>query len=207
MVKNRSVRRVALTGGIATGKSHVRARLEQLGVPTIDADVLSREAVAPGTTGFNDVVNRFGEHLRDENGGLDRRKLGAIVFADAQARRDLEGIIHPFVRDMTEKWFASLDPGQHPFAVADIPLLFEGERERDFDAVIVAACDAGTQLSRLMSRDALREDEARRRIAAQWPLEEKVRRADYVINTEGSFADTDRQVDEIVSHLRSTAHH
>ena len=107
------MRRVALTGGIATGKSHVRARFEQFRVPTIDADVLARQAVAPGTAGLTEVIRRFGENIRDQTGALDRKKLGAIVFADAQARRDLEHIVHPFVRKATDAWFASLDPDKH----------------------------------------------------------------------------------------------
>src|ERR1051325_5423762 len=135
------VRRVALTGGIATGKSHVRARFEARGVPTIDADTLAREAVAPGSAGLEQVIDRFGSGIRDATGALDRKRLGAIVFADSQARRDLERIIHPFVRAATDKWYASLDAGTHPFAIADIPLLFESGREGDFDAVIVTACE------------------------------------------------------------------
>src|SRR4051812_45990767 len=150
---DRRVRRVALTGGIATGKSHVRARFESLGVPTIDADLLAREAIAPGSAGLQAVVARFGAAVVDATGAIDRKKLGAIVFADAGARRALEAIVHPFVRAATDRWFASLDPGQHPFAVADIPLLYEGKREGDFDVVIVTACDRETQLQRVMTHD------------------------------------------------------
>ena len=196
------VRRVALTGGIATGKSHVRARLESLGIPTVDADILARDAVAPGSAGLAAVVRRFGTAVLDADGTLNRRKVGAIVFGDRQARRDLEQIVHPYVREMTERWFVSLDPARVPFAVADIPLLFEGGREADFDAVIVAACEPETQLNRLMARDGLGEAEARQRIAAQWPLREKIARADYVIRTDGSLDDTNRQVDEIAARLR-----
>src|SRR5436190_17695755 len=112
------VRRIALTGGIATGKSYVRERLEARGIPTIDADTLARDAVAPGSRGLEDVIRRFGAEMRDANGALDRKKLGAVVFSDPAARRDLEGIIHPFVREATDRWFASLDP-DHPFGVAD----------------------------------------------------------------------------------------
>ena len=199
----RRVRRVALTGGIATGKSHVRARLESLGIPTVDADILARDAVAPGSAGLAAVVHRFGTEVCDANGTLNRRKIGAIVFRDPQARRDLEQIVHPYVREMTERWFASLDPKRVPFAVADIPLLFEGRREADFDAVIVTACEPATQLNRLMARDGLGEADARRRIAAHWPLHEKIAKADYVIHTDGSLDDTNRQVDEIASRLRA----
>src|ERR1051325_11534534 len=101
------VRRVALTGGIATGKSHVRARFETLGVPTIDSDVLARQVVMPGTAGHASVVRRFGPGIIDGGGAIDRRQLGAIVFADAEARRDLEAIIHPAVQQATDDWFAA----------------------------------------------------------------------------------------------------
>jgi dephospho-CoA kinase len=190
------VTRVALTGGIATGKSHVRAQLEALGVPTIDSDVLARQAVTPGSAGFAAVVERFGPGVLDASGALDRRQLAAIVFQDPQARRDLEAIVHPLVRAATEAWFASIDQ-RHAFAVADIPLLFETGRDADFDVVIVTVCDPETQVRRVITRDRLSEAEARQRIAAQLPIEEKVRRADYVITTDGTLADTDRQVHEV----------
>jgi len=198
-----AVRRVALTGGIATGKSHVRARLEQLGVPTIDSDTLAREAVAPGTAGLALVVERFGREVLNQDGGLNRARLGSIVFADPVARRDLEAIIHPAVRTATEAWFRSLDATVHPFAVADIPLLFEVARESDFDVVVVAACDPETQVRRVMARDGLSEPEARQRLAAQLPIGDKVRRADFVIRTDGSYDDTNAQVDAVLSALRT----
>lgn len=196
--------RVALTGGIATGKSHVRARFERLGIPTVDADILARDAVAPGTVGLAAVVRRFGTDVCDADGTLNRSRVGAIVFHDPDARRDLEKIVHPYVREMTEQWFASLDPERVPFAVADIPLLFESQREGYFDTVIVTACEPEAQLRRLMARDGLGEAEARQRIAAQWPLEKKIAGADYVIRTDGTFDETDRQVDAVVSRLRSS---
>jgi dephospho-CoA kinase len=186
-------RRIALTGGIATGKSHVRAEFEKLGVPTIDADVLARQAVAPHTRGLGAVVARFGKEILDASGALDRRKLSAVVFADTEARRDLEQIVHPFVRTAIDRWFESLDQAGHAFAIADIPLLYEAGRDRDFECVIVTACDPATQLRRVMDRGATEED-ARRRIAAQLPVEEKVRRADYAIRTDGTVAETNEQV-------------
>ncbi len=191
------VRRIALTGGIATGKSHVRAAFEALGVPTIDSDVLAREAVAPGTPGLAAVVDRFGRDVLDANGALDRQKLAKRVFADPGARKALEAIIHPYVRQATEQWFASLAPHQHPFAIADIPLLYEVGREGDFDAVIVAACDPETQIRRVMKRDGVSEADARQRLAAQLPIDDKVRRADYVIRTDGSFEDTAVQIRDV----------
>ena len=191
------VRRVALTGGIATGKSHVRVCFERLGVPTIDSDRLARDAVAPGSPGLAAVIERFGRGVLDANAALDRHKLAAIVFADEQARKVLESIIHPEVRRATDAWFTSLDPAQHPYAIADIPLLFEVNRDRDFDVVIVVAAEPETQVRRVMQRDSLSEPEARQRLAAQLPIDEKVRRADFVIRTDGSIADTERQVGEV----------
>jgi dephospho-CoA kinase len=191
------VKRVALTGGIATGKSYVRAEFARLGVPTIDSDILAREAVAPGTAGLDAVVRRFGAGVMDRSGSLDRHALAAIVFSDPAARKDLEAIVHPAVRAATERFFAELDPAAHAFAIADIPLLYEVGRDKDFDVVIVAAVDPATQVMRVMSRDGLTEEEARRRIAAQLPIADKVARADYVIRTDGTFEETTRQVAEV----------
>jgi dephospho-CoA kinase len=190
------MRRIALTGGIATGKSYVRAQFDKLGIPTIDADVLAREAAAPGTPGLSAVAKRFGSEVLDATGVLDRRKLASVVFADATARRDLEAIIHPSVRAAIDAWFASLPAGT-PFAIADIPLLYETGREQDFDAVIVVAVDPETQVRRVMERDGLSEAEARARVAAQIPIADKARRADYLIRTDGTYGETDARVTAI----------
>jgi dephospho-CoA kinase len=197
------VKRVGLTGGIATGKSHVRAVFEALGVPTIDADLLAHKAVAPGSATFEAVKTRFGPTVLDPAGGLDRRKLGSVVFADPQARKDLEAIIHPQVVEAIDRWFASLDSQAHLFAIADVPLLYEASRERDYDVVIVTACELPTQIRRVMARDNITEAEARQRIAAQLPIEEKVRRADHVIRTDGLLASTNAQVHEVYERLSS----
>ena len=188
------VRRIALTGGIATGKSWVRGRFEDLGIRSIDADVLAREAVAVGTPGLAAVVRRFGAETLLPSGALDRQKLAGIVFADPDARRDLEAIVHPEVRRATDEWFALLDPRAHPWALADISLLYETGRDRDFDAVIVVACDPETQVRRMIDRDGLSEHDARQRLAAQLPIAEKVAKADYVIRTDGTLDETDDQV-------------
>jgi dephospho-CoA kinase len=179
----------------------VRAQFAQLGVPTIDADRLARDAVAPGTAGLAAVVRRFGPEVLDTSGALDRRTLASIVFADASARRDLESIIHPEVQRLTDEWFASLDASSHGFAIADIPLLYEVGREKDFEVVIVTACSPETQVRRVIERDHLTEAEARQRLAAQMPIEEKVRRADFVISTEGTIDDTNRRVREVFEAL------
>jgi dephospho-CoA kinase len=196
-----ATRRIALTGGIATGKSHVRAQFDALGVPAIDADVLARRAVEPGTPGLAAVRARFGDGVIDAAGTLDRRKLADVIFGDTAARRDLEQIVHPVVRTAIDAWFASLDANRYPFAIADIPLLYETGRERDFEAVIVVACEPETQFLRLMTRDRLDEREAALRIGAQMPIADKVRWADYVIRTDGTFEDTNRQVRMIAASL------
>ena len=170
-------------------------------MPTIDSDVLAREAVAPGTPGLSAVVERFGRDLLDASGALDRQKLATVVFADPDARKALEAIIHPHVRQATDQWFADLDPLQHPYAIADIPLLYEVGREGDFDAVIVAACDPEAQVRRVMKRDGSSEAHARQRLAAQLPIEDKIRRTEYVIRTDGTVADTDEQVRDIYARL------
>jgi len=185
--------RVALTGGIATGKSYCLARFSGLGVPVVDADRLARDAVGPGTPGLRAVVGRFGQDVLGADGALDRPALGRIVFGDIKARAALEAIIHPEVYRHIREWFANLPPGTR-VAIADIPLVFETGHNHDFDAVIVAACDPEEQVGRVMARDGLSAADARARLAAQWPIEEKVRRATRVIWTDGGFAETDRQV-------------
>jgi dephospho-CoA kinase len=194
---------VALTGGIATGKSHVLRHLAARGVPTIDADILARDVVAPGTPALRAIVARFGEGMRDASGGLNRRALADLVFADAEARRNLEAIVHPAVYAAIADWLARLDAaGQHRLAVADIPLLYETGHEGDFDRVIVTRCEPARQIARLQARDGLSEAEARARLAAQWPVAEKAARAHYVIDTNGPVAETDAQVDAVLARLQ-----
>jgi dephospho-CoA kinase len=185
--------KVGLTGGIATGKSYVVRRLRDFGVPVVDADVLAHEAVARGTPGLAAVVERFGADVLSVDGDLDRQRLGEVVFRDDAARRDLENIIHPVVRRGIAEFFDHLPPNTR-VAVADIPLLYETHRERHFDRVVVIACAPDTQIARLIARDTLSREAAERRVAAQLPIEEKVRRADFVIRTDGTHAETDEQI-------------
>ncbi len=192
--------RVALTGGIATGKSYCLARFDALGVPGIDADVLARDAVAPGSSGLAAIVARFGGGVLLPDGTLDRGAVGRIVFDNAKARATLESIVHPEVYRRVREWFANLPAGTH-VAIADIPLLFETGHQHDFDRVVVCACEPQEQVHRVMARDDLPEAEARARLAAQWPIEEKVSRADYVIWTDRGFAETDGQVRTVFESL------
>jgi dephospho-CoA kinase len=188
-----SVRRIGLTGGIASGKSYVRARFEALGVATIDADVLARDAVVPGSPVLQRIVERFGTGILDASGALDRRAMATLAFGDQESRRALEGIIHPSVRQALDGWFQALPPSR-PFGIADVPLLYETGLQQDYDRIVVTACEPEMQLRRLMARDGLTEAEAMQRMAAQWPLAEKVRRADYVIRTDGTLDQTAEQV-------------
>jgi dephospho-CoA kinase len=194
------VRRVALTGGIATGKSESLKHFRALGAATLDADTISRQVVEPGTPGLDAVVARFGRDVLKADGSLNRGKLGRIVFGDEAARKDLEAIIHPAVYEAMRVWFDDLKragAGAPAVAIAEIPLLFETGREGEFDEVVVTACGAGEQAERLMARDDVGEGDARRRVAAQWPLDEKVRRAGHVIDTSGSIEDTRTEVERV----------
>ena len=198
----RQVFRVALTGGIASGKSYCLERFAALGVPTIDADALAREVVAVGSPGLAAVVSAFGSGVLADDGSLDRPALGRIVFGNAKARAALEAIIHPEVYRRIGEWFADRPSGAQ-VAIADIPLVFETGHNHDFDAVIVAACTPEEQIRRVISRDGLTDAEARARLAAQWPIDEKVRRATHVIWTDRGFTETDRQVREIFDRFTS----
>ena len=196
------VRRVVLTGGIATGKSYVLDRFAALGVPTTDADQLAHAAQAPDGPAWQALRDRFGAGMFDDQGLLDRPKLGALVFADKTARAALNAIVHPHVRVAITRWFVDLEAaGAPPLGIVAIPLFYESPRTQAFHRVIVTACHDETQLARVVARG-LTEDEAGQRIRAQFPTPEKVRRADYTIWTDGTHAETDRQVAEILRKLR-----
>lgn len=190
--------RVGLTGGIASGKTEVAERLGELGAVIIDADVLAREVVAPGTEGLAAVVSRFGDQLLNER-HLDRAALGRIVFEDPQARRDLERIVHPAVRRRA----AELE-GQ---AAADaivvhvIPLLVETGQAADFDVCVVVDVDPRTQVARLLDRDGLSRAEAEQRISAQATREQRLAAADVVIDNNGSLADLETQIRSVWTEL------
>jgi len=192
------IRKIALTGGIATGKTYVSDRLRAAGVPIVDADVLAREVVALGTPALTAVRQRFGPDVIRRDGTMDRIRVGQIIFKDKRARQDLEAIIHPAVQKAIEKYFTTL-PKKTPFAVADIPLLFETGREKQFNDVIVVACPRPMQLQRVMERNQLTKDDAERRLAAQWPIDKKIDKATHVIRTDGTFDETNAQVDKLIA--------
>lgn len=197
--------KIGLTGGIATGKSYVAQRLVQAGVPLIDADVLARQAVDPGMPALAAIRARFGEDVIAADGALDRAKLANIVFHDSGARKELEALIHPSVLQSIATFFARTCSPERPMAVADVPLLYEAGAETLFDRIVVVACPRDVQIARVMTRDGATREAAERRVAAQLPIDEKVRRAHYVIRTDGTFEETDRQVVETLAKLRLEA--
>jgi dephospho-CoA kinase len=198
--------KVALTGGIGTGKSYVLARFHDLHLPTIDADHLVHRALSAGSPAVVVIANRFGPDFVTPGGDVDRHRLAALVFGDEQARRDLEAILHPVVYEAIGDYFSELArDGARWAAVADIPLLYETGRHGDFDVVVVTACDPDLQVRRVMARDDATEAEARRRLAAQWPIGEKASRGDYVIWTGGTYEETDQQVLEVYQALKIRA--
>jgi len=182
--------RVALTGGIGTGKSAVLVAFAELGAPVLDADPLAHSVIARGTSGAAAVRMRFGDQVVLPDGSIDRRKLGQIVFGDDRARCDLEAIVHPEVYRTIQQWMDAQVGRGSVIAVAEIQLLFEIGKDADFDRIVVAACDPETQVRRVMRRSQLPELEVRQRVAAQIPLDEKVRRASYVIWTDGTLDET-----------------
>ena len=186
-----------MTGGIATGKSHVLDRFRELGVPCLDADALAHGVMASGTEATRAIAARFGADILAADGAVDRKKLGRIVFADASARRDLEAIVHPAVyRAISAGMRAFEIIGDAPLAVVDVPLLYETGHAGEFDRVVATVCPPAMQLARLKDRG-LSHAAALQRVAAQMPADEKAARADYVVTTDGTTENTDAQVERI----------
>lgn len=193
---------VALTGGMATGKTHVLQGFARRGVPAIDADGLARDVVRPGEPAWRAIQARFGPSVFATDGTIDRASLARVAFGDPAARRDLEAIVHPPVYAAIRQWRTALEAaGASSVAMVDIPLLFETGHADDFDRVIVTTCTLTAQLARIAARDGLAEEAARQRIDAQWSSDAKASRADYVIDTNGTMAETDRQVTDVFQRL------
>jgi dephospho-CoA kinase len=185
--------KVAVTGGIGTGKSVVLSEFAACGAPVVDADAVVHETLRAGSPAIGDIRARFGEAVLTAAGDVDRARLGAVVFQDDAARRDLEAILHPAVYRQITDWMDRQQAEGAAVAVAEIPLLYETGHEGDFDCVVVTACEGEEQVRRTVGRSGLSEADARRRIAAQWPLAEKANRADFVIRTDATVEETRRQ--------------
>jgi dephospho-CoA kinase len=194
--------RVGLTGSIAVGKSYVVGILAELGCHVLDADQLARTVVEPGTLGLRSVIEAFGNEVLKEDGGLNRARLGEIVFADEGKRLLLNSILHPLILkaqdEILEQWEASDKNG---IGIVDASLMIESGGYRRFDKLIVVHCRPEIQLERLMKRNNFSEEEAKRRILSQMPQEEKKRYADYLIDTSEGFKDTRQQTMAVYQRL------
>lgn len=187
--------RIGVTGGIASGKTLVSDELAKLGATIIDADVLARQVVEPGTQGLAEVVARFGSEMLLPDGALDRTRLGEVVFRDEEARADLNAIIHPRVRAEAARIDEMSPPGG--VVVHAIPLLVETGQEDSFDAVLVVDVPVTVQVERLMHRNGLTKQQARERVEAQASRSERLAAADWVIDNSGSPEATKRMVRDL----------
>jgi dephospho-CoA kinase len=186
---------VGLTGSIATGKSTVSRMFAHLGARVIDADLLAREVVMPGQPAYARIVEEFGPQVVQEDGSLDRKALGASVFADAAKRKRLEDITHPAIGLRQQRILSVLDEEAFEGVVIwDAALLFEGGGVAKMDRVVVVYADPETERRRLMERDGLSDADARARIASQMPIAEKAKLAHHVIDNSGTREETERQV-------------
>ena len=191
--------RVGLTGGVASGKSTVSTMLAELGAVVVDADVLAREVVAPGTDGLAEVVAAFGPAVLTAEGALDRPAVGAIVFADQEKRRVLEGIIHPRVRARAAEIEAAAPEGA--VVVHDIPLLTETGQAGSFDAVVVVDVPVETQVERMVSLRGMSPEEAQARVDAQASREERLAVATYVVDNTGTLEELRDRVHSVYAEL------
>ncbi len=196
--------KVGLTGSIAVGKSFVCSVFRELGCQALDADMTAREVVAKGTPGLSAIVLEFGETVLARDGDLDRKKLGAIVFADKDKREVLNSVVHPLVIEAQDKWVRDAETKEPDgIAVIDAALMIESGGYKRFNKLIVVWCESAIQLSRLIDRDGLSESDANARITAQMPQDEKKKFADYLIDTSDGFEKTRERTAEIVWQLRS----
>lgn len=197
---------VGLTGGIGSGKSEVSRRLAALGAVVVDADVIAREVVEPGTTGLAQVVDAFGPQVLGSDGRLDRDRLAALVFGDDAARSRLNAIVHPLVGARTAELVAAAAAGDpHAVVVNDVPLLVEAGLTGRYDVVVVVAADPEVQRRRLVEQRGMSELDAEARMSAQAPLADKLAVADFVVANDGDLDDLDAAVREVWAHLAARA--
>lgn len=199
--------KVGLTGGIASGKTYVTNVLRELGCEVTDADQIARAVVEPGQPAYNDIVKEFGPENLQADGTIDRAKLSAIIFTDADKRARMNAIVHPRVHEAQSRWIEGI-ARQNPSAivVVDAALMIESGGYKRFDKLVVVYCSPEIQLERLMTRNNLSHEEAVKRIASQMPTAEKLTYADYSIDTSGGFEATRQQVIDLYAELQRQAH-
>jgi dephospho-CoA kinase len=189
---------VGMTGGIACGRTTVGGYFSRLGACVIDMDAVGHKLTDPGGAGVTMVIEAFGDGYLDPDGGVDRKALGVAIFSDESARRRLEAILHPLIREETDRMIAGFASAQGTgIAITDAALLVETGGHERYQRLIVVVCDPQQQLQRLMKRDGLDEQDARARIDAQAPLGEKARLADYLIDSSGTKSETEVRACEV----------
>jgi dephospho-CoA kinase len=199
----KTILKVGLTGGLATGKTHVAAVLAELGCHVLSADALGHEVLLPGGEAYNDVVREFGERIVGLDGRIDRKSLAVEVFDRPDRLKTLNSLVHPHVIRREEEWLTRLaaeQPGS--IAVIEAAILIETGSYRRFDRLILTVCPPEMQIERHMARSGESEAQARPRLARQMPLEAKRQYADYVIDTSGSRDETERQTREVFAKLQ-----
>jgi dephospho-CoA kinase len=195
--------KIAITGGAGSGKSTVARMFQELGAVVLDADAAARDAVAVGTPAWQELRRLFGEEFFNENGKLNRSKLAQRVFNDHEARRALNALVHPLVAQELQTKVTDLERRGHDLVLVEVPLLFETGMEKSFDKVIVVAVPMAEQIARLKARDHRGEKEIQGILQAQWPLADKVARADYVVDNSGDLRATEQQVKNIWEKLQN----
>jgi len=197
--------RVGLTGGIASGKSTVATRMRERGLAVLNADLLAHQLMQPGRPAYDEVVREFGREVLAPDGAVDRKKLGAIVFGDAERLERLNDIVHPRVIEAREEQLKHMEADNpRGIAIVEAALLVENGYYKKLDRLVVCSCRPEQQMERLRARG-LSEDEARQRIESQMGLAEKLRVADDVVDCSGTIEETHRQTDALVERLRQMA--
>jgi dephospho-CoA kinase len=194
---------IGLTGGIASGKSTASKWLIKNNVAVVDADAVAHEVVKKGTPGFEQVVKMFGPQVLSEDGQLDRKKLGDMVFGDRAKLMLLERIIHPLVQAEVARQRQEFEAQGHPFAIYDVPLLFEKNLQKDFEKVIVVSASQKLQMERMKARDHFTDSEIQKRLAQQLPMADKENKADFIVRNESSLKDLNDQLKNLLQKLRT----
>lgn len=197
------MRWIGLSGSIGAGKSTVAEMLRKSGYSVIDADSIAHEGLKSGTSAYKDIVDKFGTKVLDENGEIVRRELGKLIFKDANLKEWLESLLHPYVQSKVRDIRHSLERSGADMAFYEVPLLFEKKLEKQFEKIVVVAVSPEVQKQRLKARNRWSDSEIEDRVRAQIPVQEKIRRADFVIMNDGTREDLEKKVSELVICLKS----